>query len=36
MATPGQTPPLAYLALLLVGIALLVVLAVQLTRDAGL
>jgi|GEM_PF-1274376 len=36
MASPSRSPTLARLALLLVGIALLVVLVVQATRDSGL
>lgn len=36
MAPPNQTPILARMALLLVGIAVLLLLVVQLTRDAGL
>ena len=36
MGSPDQTPILARLALLLLGIAMLVLLVVQLTRDTGL
>ena len=36
MASSSQSPTLARLALLLVGIALLAVLVLQATRDAGL